>query len=478
MRELKKHSHHVVYIIAKHDLDIREFPETVFHSYRDATYNLPPKEINSDQFPPVSGDIIDKFHCTESLVLSMMNRMFDEKCVDERKHIYYEMLRYWIGIIKKYRPEFIIFPDMPHYVYDFIIYELAHFFGISVLIFDDTRIGGRLLFFNDLWKGSERLREELEKNKGKKFSLEDLSEDIQKYCRPRMTEEYDKVPQYIVNQKKKYSLWKTWVSDPKVKACIKNLTVFYKAPRYVYKLLRDRPDVRKRLFRKFYHRFTYNLPKEYQKAQSQPDFNKNFVYFALHNQPERSTSPQGDMFVDQILAIEMLVASLPENWVVYVKEHPMQWIREGLNFSGSRYKGYYEKLARMKNVYLVPVETNSYDLIKNAKVIATVTGAVAWEAALQLKPSIIFGTVWYQDCPGIFKVGDVNSCRKALEIIKNGFRADRDKLINYLKCFDNATIRGFVSPFAGKESGMSFDESIQNITQQILKEIQNPKHNI
>ncbi len=61
MHELGKHSHQIVYVIAHPNLDISEFPEAILHSYVDATNNIPPKEINPNQFPPVGKDIIDKF---------------------------------------------------------------------------------------------------------------------------------------------------------------------------------------------------------------------------------------------------------------------------------------------------------------------------------------------------------------------------------------------------------------------------------
>ncbi len=471
MQELKSHSHEVVYWIGHEGGERYKLPETIFHFYQDAIDAKPTIGVSGSNFNPPGKDLLEKLHKTESLVLTMMNRLFDRSCVDERRHIYYNMIQYWLGVLNEYKPEIIIFPNMPHFVYDFIIYELAHFLDIRTLVFDDTRISGRLLFFNDLHRGSERLQQELEKNKGCVFNLDDLSEDIQRYCRPRMEKDYDRVPQYIVDRKIKHPFLKWLISDPKVQSSVKNLSFVYKAPRYLYEILRQkRLKIIKKPLQKMFYKMRYNLKDEYNKVQVKPDLSRDFIYFALHNQPERSTSPQGGMFVDQILVIETISSSLPDGWVLYVKEHPVQWIRTGLNFSSSRYRGYYENIANIKNVFLVPEETSSYELIKKAKIVTTVTGAVAWEAALQLKPSIIFGTVWYQDCPGIFRVNGVDSCRRAIHEIRSGFEVDRKKLVSYLKCFDNATIRGFTSPFAGKEAGMNKSESLRNMCRQILKE--------
>ena len=103
------------------------------------------------------------------------------------------------------------------------------------------------------------------------------------------------------------------------------------------------------------------------------------------------------MFVDQILMIETLAAALPEGWVLYVKEHPWQMWNNGLNYSSCRYPGYYKKISRLKNTFLVPIEANTFDLIKNCQAVATVTGTAGWEAVLRLKPAIVFGYAWYRE---------------------------------------------------------------------------------
>src|SRR3989344_1812448 len=55
--------------------------------------------------------------------------------VDERKHLYYEMLSYWWGVVKKFRPECIIFTTVPHTVYDYLLYELARSLNIRTIMF-------------------------------------------------------------------------------------------------------------------------------------------------------------------------------------------------------------------------------------------------------------------------------------------------------------------------------------------------------
>jgi capsule polysaccharide export protein KpsC/LpsZ len=207
--------------------------------------------------------------------------------------------------------------------------------------------------------------------------------------------------------------------------------------------------------------------------QVKPDLEKKFIYAPLNFQPERTTSPQGDMFYDQILMIETLAHSLPRDWVIYVKEHPSQWIfKSKTNYSNFRYKGYYEKIAKLKNVFLVPTNTDTFVLTNKSRAVATVAGTAGWEAVLRRKPVLIFGYVWYRDCPGLFKVNDVESCREALEKIAGGFRVEEQKIINYLKSFDEATTHGYFEEIDAPDSELTKEENKQSIAQAILTELE------
>lgn len=475
MSELKNHSHEVLYWVGCPEVEQYKPPETIFHSYIGAEKGMPAKGINISEFLPPGEEIIKKLYRVESLILSMMNRFseFEKEGIEKRKRRYYELLRYWLGVLKKYQPELIIFPNAPHFVYDYLIYELAKLLNIQTIAFDDTRISGRLLFFNDLWEGSNLLREKLRINAGKKFNIEDLSSDIRDYYKPLADKNYKSTPFYINEYKKKYSILYWLFAEPKIRQSIKDFTIFKKAVIYFWKMIQQKKMA---IFLKPLIHLSYlfrpNLKKEYLSVQSSPDLSRPFIYFPLQVQPERTTSPQGDMFADQILALEILSASIPEDWTIYVKEHPIQWLHFGFEFSSYRYRGYYRKIASIKNVKLIPKNINSYDLIDRSKAVALVTGSAAWEAVLRSKPAIIFGYVWYENCQGILKVNNAESCRAAIQKIIDGFKVKQDRVINFLKSLEQATIRGYISKAAGKVSRLSLEERMVNISDLLLSEIE------
>ncbi|OGF62501.1 hypothetical protein A2926_03505 [Candidatus Giovannonibacteria bacterium RIFCSPLOWO2_01_FULL_44_40] len=431
--EFKKRGHEIVYWIGYEGMDKFKAPETIFHSYREALAAKPARGVDVSGFSPPGANLLQKLHRTESLVLTMLNRFMDKASVDERKHFYYQMVRYWHGVLKKYRPDAVVMSYIPHFVYDFVIYALAETLGIKILTFVDTRIPGRLLPLKDFWGGSEWLHDALEENRDKNFKAEDLPEDIKNYYAPRTDKNFNSPPPNLDFKINKYS-------------------------------------TRFSLFN-FFYLFTNNLKGQYLRLQSPPDFSKKFIYAPLQLQPECSTSPQGGAFVDQILALEILSAALPAGWLIYVKEHPLQWMRWGFGFSSIRYRDYYKKISEIDNVSIVPLETSSYKLINESQAVATVTGAPGWEAVLRSKPAIVFGYPWYYDCPGLLHVKDFDSCREAVEKIKNGFKIDHRPIINYLKSFGEAAIRGYIAPSAGAGSGLSNADSVKNIAAFIINEL-------
>ena len=362
---LKNAGHEVPYWVGAVGHKTNKISDTVVHCYEDARNCIPASGIQVSDFSPPEESLVKQLHESESLILTMMNKHFDWMCVDERKHLYFNMLQYWNGVFKKYHPQVIIFSLLPHTPFLYVIYALAQLFGIKTIMFDGIAIGvplgDRKIIFVNSWKKNSALERSMEKNKGKNFSLKDLSLDLQDYYMLHVAKSVDPTPVYLKNEKKLYSFQKILYKKIKIlwKSII-NMTFFEKALLYLAK------------------RGKQNIKQEYQSLQKEADMEKKFIYLPLNYQPECTTSPQGDMFADQILMTETMAASLPADWNLYVKEHPAQWFTRGMNFFSSRYRGYYEKIARLKNVRLIPIDTDHYELLHHAQCIATVTGTAGF----------------------------------------------------------------------------------------------------
>ncbi len=459
---LEKQSNKIVYWIGGHG-DEKHVPAgTVFHNMFDATRGISPEGVDISEFSPPGKDLIERLYKVESLILIMMNRRTGKLGINERKHLYYNLLQYWYGVLQKYAPDIIINQSIPHDICSYLVYELAHLLNIKTLVLQETGVSDRLLTYNDFWKGSDDLHKELQKNQGKNFSLKDLSQDVREYYKTQANPEYNAVPTDIILLKNRFAGFNLFLRRLK---------------RLKNSLKKGIGSVLSVMIQSIIRRLGQNLKKEYESVQAKfdlkkPDFlNKKFVYMPLHNQPECSTCPLGDMFVEQILVIKTLSASLPLNWIIYVKEHPIQWIRRGLLFSNDRYRGYYKKIAKLKNVQLVPMKISGDTLVNGSQTVDVISGRTGWQATLKSKPAMIFGYPWYKDCSEIFRIKDVESCKEAIKKITSGFTVSQQKIINYLKCLDNTTIHGYLDPNLEKNSQLTKQENMNNVVQKILLEM-------
>ena len=468
MKALNSAPHTLVYWLGQTGAEANNQPGVIFHPHTDANAGIPAKGVDTSAFEPPSKELIERLYKVESIVMTMLNRTMDAACVDERKHFYYELLRYWLGVIRAYKPDVLIFPVEPHGAYDYIAYELAKIMGIKTFCFTESRVSDRLLHMTDIREGSPTLLKMLEKNRGKSFTLDDLSADIRAYYLKHSGSGKDSTPQYVSYLKNKYSFFHRFTFG-KISRSIRDGTFFSK----IYRLLFVEKNFL--MLRRFAVELTYtvrpNLKKEYRSLEFQADLSEKFIYAPLQVQPERSTSPMGDMFVDQILMLETISASLPPGWKIYVKEHPIQWVRIGSHFSSSRYPGYYQKISRLKNVTLVPIETSSFELMRASQAVATVTGAPGWEAMVRGKPALVFGYAWYKESPAAFRVRDVASCQDALRAIEKGEVAEKNDIINYLKCLDEASIHGFIAGSNAATATVNRQQNFEGITELILREL-------
>lgn len=462
IREIKKKEHQILYWSGCNldNINKAEFSDTIFHDHFEALASRPASGVDDSIFSPPGEDLLVKLADVESTVLTMMNKKYPGLSVDERKHFYYHLVKYWSGVLKKFQPEAIIFLAIPHTVYNFVIYSLAKLFGIKTIMFDVVLMGGyRVIGLNDYKKGNSDLENGILKQE-KKHQLSDLNDVVRIYYERQMNSQQDATPTYT----------KEYVASRS------DLKLFLLRIRVLWHSIKDL-SVFKKVFDFVVTEMGSNMKKEYVQLHTKPDFERPFIYLPLNYQPECTTSPMGGIFVDQLLMVETLAAAIPSDWLIYVKEHPGQWITNSKRYFNYRYRGYYKEIAGLPNVRLVPVGTSNYDLINNARIVATVTGTPGWEALLRSKPTLVFGYPWYQYCPGVFKVNDVESCKLAIENIVNGFKVEKQEVINFLYYFSKLSWSGYNDENTKKFASVDECKVKENYVKFLLAQIEQIKNN-
>ena len=433
--ELRK-KHTIVYWIRIEEVvpfDKALFPGTVFHNYHDAVKGIAPEEIDTSGFRPLSKDEIAAFSPWESELLIMMDKAHAKWPVAKRYDFYYDLLRYWGGVLDTFAPDLIVFNAPPHQVFNFVLYAIAKARGIRTVIFDVTFRHDRLISSSDYRLGNELLSNAQESGYGDTpVSIEDLPPYVQKHYRT-LSGTPDPTPAYLTEFKRASTPLKNlWRRTKSLAPHIKDGSIFERGARRFFKMLSPR------------------LEDIYRKLERAPDFDKPYVYLPLHYQPECTTSPQGGRYVEQILMIKTLAAALPKGWEIYVKEHPAQWPSHWGDFTPQRYHGFYEEIARIPKVRMVPIRTNTFTLCDHARATATASGTAAWESIIRGKPALIFGYPWFMHAPGIFRVSGVDDCKAALQNIQDGYAPDQAQLLKYLALLSTIVFPGTLSLSADK----------------------------
>ena len=174
--------------------------------------------------------------------------------------------------------------------------------------------------------------------------------------------------------------------------------------------------------------------------------------------------------MDQLIIIKMLDDLLPDDYTLYVKEHPKQEI-------SNRYIGFYSDILKTScKTTFVNEDTPSSELISHCKAVVTITGTAGWEALFKLKPVLLFGHNFYEYSQGVFQISNEKDCKLAInDICKKNYSFDADSVKRFLNAVELNSIHGFIDPVYKNNSVLSYNESNNNISNYIIKWIKKYK---
>ncbi len=432
-------------------------------------------DLNSSNPSSLSKKTIIENLEVESLYLSITDRLcFYPKTVNERKQRYYELLQYWDHFLDTKKITAIIFPRVPHLGYGNIVYYLAKKKGINVVILRETLLDDRLLItsgYNDFKKVPASFLKNLTLSELQK-KLATQTEIVLEKKTQLM--EINHADNSIASQKNTQASWQSLFDLTTFKAALTMLhnpfdrfvgtPTFMEPPTswFEYYVMIFKYYLRYREILEFYTKVSQPVP-----------LNKNYIYFALHYQPERTSMPEGDVFENQHLMIDILSKSLPKGWFLYVKEHPFQFTRTDIRKMNFRVPAFYRRILRYKNVKLVSLETNSKELIQNCQAAVTLTGSTGWEALVNQKPVITFAaSAWYSPCNSCYIVTSQAECKAAIDqIIATKKPSVLKHLLQYLLYYDQKFVLTSSSVELAEISKRPYHSLVNNLATAIINKL-------
>lgn len=136
----------------------------------------------------------------------------------------------------------------------------------------------------------------------------------------------------------------------------------------------------------------------------------NFVYFTLHQEPERVLLLGSPYYTNQLETIRHIAKSIPIGFKLYVKDHPTQSIR------GWRKISFYKEIMKIPNVELIHPAVNSTEILQKCSLAITVGGSLGLEAAFYQKPSIIMQDLGYAILPSVTRIKSIEDLPEAIHL--------------------------------------------------------------
>ncbi|MGQ0429833.1 MAG: capsular polysaccharide export protein, LipB/KpsS family [Gammaproteobacteria bacterium] len=392
-------------------------------------------------FPSVS--FLKSQRASEVVVMRMFDRIYRRissgQSYEIRKRLYLEQLAWAYGMIVDQEWDVIIFSLVPHVPFAHILHSVATALGRQVFVMLQLPVKDTFIVSRSIERMFDPVRAEYAR-------LRDSGGPVT--LSPRLQQEFDRrsgekhVPFYMSRQglpwTRRVADWAKWTF---------------------------RVDTRLRIHRNLRNGFAY-----WRARKTMPPAGTPFVYFPLHLQPEATTLPMGDVFVDQYWAVEMLAGALPDGWMIVLKEHPVQRMAK-------RDYGFYERLGRMPQVRLVSRSTDTFRLHEESRAVATITGTAGWEGLLLDKPVIVFGNAFYRGAPGTINVDDPAELRAQLAAIAQGEFPPRktEDLRRFLAALDRCTEEGVTDRDYLRDSDLTEQQAIERQAAVLQRLISSPE---
>lgn len=417
-----------------------------------------------DSLLPLDQELLSQLRECEILCLRMMDRL-EYNCIlsyKERKEIFLNHVRYWNTVLEQESISLFLANNMPHEIYDYIIYSLCRIKNIKTLFFHQSlTIPDSIFLIQNIKESTIDI-----KNEYKKLCLKNEKPVFEKtysdYWKQQTDASSNPTPFYMKSENSKVKLFisKTSSIFLKILKSISSVTLlnkitFYSSTKYKKQKKRIRELKRKSIL----------LDKEYSKyIIDEPDLNQKYIYVPLHYQPELTTCPLAEDFVDQLLLVHLISQSISPDTLIYVKEHPKQ-------SALGRDDSFYSMLSQIKSVRLISKKFSSYELMNNSVAVATCTGTAGWEALFRQKPVLMFGNFFYKYADGVYRIRTIEDCRKACIEINKGKMPDLQKIEFFLQAVQNCTIRAVCDPVYWTISTISAEESNKNMVSALMKKL-------
>ena len=155
--------------------------------------------------------------------------------------------------------------------------------------------------------------------------------------------------------------------------------------------------------------------------------NEKFLYFPLQSEPEASILMNTPFYTNQINLIEIIAKSIPINYLLYVKEHPLQKIKLWRSIDD------YKKIRDIPNVRFLHPDVNAQEVLEKSQGVVSISGATGFEALFYHKPVILFGEEYYDKLSMVTKIETIIDLPQKIRNTLSNFKFNEEEFSMFVK---------------------------------------------
>jgi len=161
---------------------------------------------------------------------------------------------------------------------------------------------------------------------------------------------------------------------------------------------------------------------------------EKFLFFPLQSEPEAKPLTTAPFYVNQIELIENIAKSIPIDFVLYVKEHPIQKTKLWRSIED------YKKIIRIPNVKFIHPDISSQELISKGFGVIAVLGSTGFEALFYKKPVFLFAEDYYDDLTMVTKINSFSELSEKIKKTLMNYNFNNKEINALMDSFENQSI--------------------------------------
>jgi len=325
---------------------------------------------------------------------------------------------FFIDILNEYKPKLVLTQHIGENISNLLLYKIAKNLNFKTLMPVPVHMHNKIVISNNLT--------------GKEIS-DEYEKIIKEFTNP--LKDYDE--QFI----KKQSFFETVNILFTFSQTKRNL--FQKLIYYIKRISNDPEPIYKNIGKTKLNMIKYKITNYFQikKRENFLETNSNkeiknekFLYYPLQSEPEAKPLTTTPFYVNQIVLIENIAKSIPIDFTLYVKEHPIQKTKSWRSIED------YKKILNIPNVKLIHPNLDSQKLIEQSKGLISVLGSTGFEALFYKKPVILFGEDYYDKLSMVTKINSFKELNKKIKNSIDNFEFNNKEMNVLIQAFENQTI--------------------------------------